>query len=122
MPTKAARPCTRCGEPQRNQGRCDACTERARRDSPYQEPDRPTPAQRGYDTAHRKRRNAYLRDHPECEARGCTNPSIVLDHADGDSSNNHPDNHQALCHPCHSRKTAQVDGGFGRPPLPRNTP
>jgi hypothetical protein len=37
-----------------------------------------------------------------------------VDHIDGNTGNNHPDNLNSLCHSCHSKKTAAHDGSFGR--------
>jgi 5-methylcytosine-specific restriction protein A len=39
-----------------------------------------------------------------------------VDHIDGDSDNDAWDNLRSRCHPCHSRKTATHDGGFGNAP------
>ncbi|MCL7744359.1 HNH endonuclease [Guyparkeria hydrothermalis] len=64
----------------------------------------------------RKIRAAFLREHPlcqECEKSGLVTPAKVVDHVDGNSHNNSPDNFAALCASCHSRKTARQDGGFG---------
>ncbi|ALN84936.1 HNH endonuclease family protein [Lysobacter capsici] len=36
-----------------------------------------------------------------------------VDHVNGDATNNDLTNLQPLCSPCHSRKTAKEDGGFG---------
>jgi len=40
-------------------------------------------------------------------------PSSCVDHRDGDPNNDDASNLRALCTPCHSRKTAHQDGGFG---------
>ncbi len=52
-----------------------------------------------------------------CATPGCTNQATDVDHiqphrGDWDLFIDRA-NHQALCHSCHSRKTAQEDGGFG---------
>lgn len=54
-----------------------------------------------------------------CEQAGRVRLAIAVDHIDGNSGNNDRSNLQALCVPCHSRKTARFDGGFGNPK--RNT-
>ena len=48
-----------------------------------------------------------------CNAKGITRAASVVDHIDGDATNDESMNHQSLCGPCHSRKTAKEDGGFG---------
>lgn len=66
----------------------------------------------------RKLSARYRRLHPICE-RCRLSPSEHVDHKDGLG----PDgprgldwaNLRALCKPCHSRKTASRDGGFGNP-------
>ena len=72
---------------------------------------------RHYNTARWKRlRLMKIRRNPLCQAPGCTAPATDVDHivsiADGGDDSH--GNLQALCHPCHSRKTAVQDGGFGR--------
>ena len=52
----------------------------------------------------------------ECEAHGKVVPAREVDHIDGNPENNDPKNLRSLCAPCHSRKTAQQDGGFGLQP------
>lgn len=49
-----------------------------------------------------------------CEAAGKTVPATEVDHIDGDSTNNARENLRPLCKRCHSAKTAQHDGAFGR--------
>jgi 5-methylcytosine-specific restriction protein A len=78
-------------------------------------------AARGYGGAWQKARLAYLAHHPlcvHCLAKGFVVASTDVDHIvphRGDmilfwASES---NWQALCHPCHSAKTAREDGGFG---------
>jgi 5-methylcytosine-specific restriction enzyme A len=61
-------------------------------------------------------RNAYLASHPLCEC-GCMRPASVVDHRKphkGDDALMYAwDNLQAMAKPCHDRKTATHDGGFG---------
>jgi 5-methylcytosine-specific restriction protein A len=116
MPTRANRTCPvpGCNAPTKS-GRCTAHRKAARRASPYREPPRLSSTKRGYGGAHRRRREAYLAEHPVCEARGCTAASTDLDHIDGDVTHNPANgaNFQALCRRHHSRKTVRHDGGFG---------
>ena len=63
-------------------------------------------------------RAAYLATHPICEC-GCGWPASVVDHRqphNGDEALMYAwDNLQAMTKPCHDRKTAARDGGFGNP-------
>lgn len=105
--------CTTTGCPELTSGgRCATCRRNA-------EQERGTAAQRGYGHEHRERfRPAVLAKHPVCvvcQAR----PSTVADHwpidrrtlelrgADPDD----PIHGRGLCHPCHSRETAQHQPG-----------
>jgi 5-methylcytosine-specific restriction protein A len=51
----------------------------------------------------------------ECAKRHRITVANTCDHIDGNCNNNPADgsNYQSLCGPCHSRKTAREDGGFG---------
>ena len=83
---------------------------------------RPSAARRGYDADWRKFRADYLSRHPlcvECERSGVLAPAAHVDHVralvrGGDKYDE--SNLRALCHSCHSRKTAREDGSFGRKP------
>jgi 5-methylcytosine-specific restriction protein A len=63
----------------------------------------------------------YLCEHPlcvECERKGKLVGANVVDHISPHKGQDDPQfwderNLQALCPSCHSRKTAQHDGGFG---------
>lgn len=75
---------------------------------------------RFYDTrAWRDRiRPAKLRRNPLCEdclEQQLTEAATEVDHVDGDSANNLPENLRSLCKTCHSKKTARHDGSFGKP-------
>jgi len=70
----------------------------------------------------RTERLAFLRAHPlciECRRHDVIRPATVVDHIDphrGDEAVFWDRTRwQALCAPCHSRKTASQDGGFGNP-------
>ena len=57
----------------------------------------------------------------ECQRRGLIVAATDVDHIAGKAATAHDNrraNLQALCHACHSRKTASEDGGFGRDKLP----
>lgn len=62
------------------------------------------------------RQQVLMRDSYTCQTCGrvCGRKGEAhVDHIDGDSGNNQMANLQTLCAPCHSRKTAKEDGGFG---------
>lgn len=71
-----------------------------------------------------KVRRRFLRDNPNCVR--CGNAATVADHEPPrrqlvDAGVTNPDDTvwlQALCKPCHDRKTSIEDGGFGRPARP----
>lgn len=75
-------------------------------------PDRPTAAQRGYDTRWQRTRRRFIRTHPTCEwPDGCTSPAEDVHHLDGQGPHgpqgHDPANLQALCHSHHSTVTNQ---------------
>jgi len=80
----------------------------------------------GYGGAWRKIRDAYLSNHPTCanpyQLHGGDVPATEVDHiiARRKGGSDDPDNLQALCKGCHSRKTALEDNrwGGGRKSLP----
>ena len=78
---------------------------------------RPSPS-RIYGRRWRKLRLAYLAVHPLCEC-GCGYAASVVDHKrphNGDAALLYAwDNLEAMTKPCHDRKTAARDGGFGNP-------
>jgi len=76
--------------------------------------------QKLYDYKWQKARDYYLSKHPfcrQCEHDGMTTAATEVDHIDPHKGDPaifwNKDNWQALCKPCHSRKTVQEDGGFG---------
>jgi 5-methylcytosine-specific restriction protein A len=73
---------------------------------------------RVYGRRWQKLRAAYLARNPLC-ACGCLRPATVVDHKrphDGDAALMYAwDNLEAMTKPCHDRKTAARDGGFGNP-------
>lgn len=77
---------------------------------------RDSPSKRGYDVHWKRLRKMKLTRDPVCETVDCGRPASEVDHvlplAKG--GENDWENLQSLCHPCHSRKTATEDGGFGR--------
>jgi 5-methylcytosine-specific restriction protein A len=74
-----------------------------------------------YGVSWRKARAVFLREHPLCvccATTGSITPASVVDHViphRGDVRQFwNRENWQSLCKPCHDRKTAREDGGFGR--------
>ena len=83
---------------------------------------RQTSTQRGYGSAWQRVRLSYLQRNPLCVAcsqQGRVTAASVVDHITPHKGDKQlfwdSDNWQALCKPCHSRKTAAQDGGFGNP-------
>lgn len=74
---------------------------------------RPSAARRGYDRKWRMIRAGFLKAHPRCEMCGAA--ASEADHRTPlAAGGTHAwANLRALCKPCHSRKTAREDGGFG---------
>lgn len=75
---------------------------------------------RGYDRDWQRDRAQELKAEPlcrECLKSGIITVATIRDHIiphRGDSVLFHdPKNRQSLCKPCHNRKTAKEDGGFG---------
>lgn len=63
-------------------------------------------------------RKAYVAAHPNCETPGCGGRTRHVDHRIPRKRGGLPldwSNLRAYCTPCHSRKTAAADGGFGNP-------
>lgn len=109
MPRKALRPCRHSGCPNLTDGLY--CTEHK---SLY--PDRPSASKRGYGSKWQKVSRAYLRRNPlcvRCLADGRYTQATVTDHII--PHRNRPEllwnktNFQALCKPCHDRKTLTED-------------
>ena len=116
-PSAAPKRCSRCRATYKGQ-RCPDCE--AKR---LQEVDsrRRSASQRGYDARWRKIRAKHLKLHPWCARCLQDGRHTLAQHVDHrttrraggtDSSSNL----QSLCAPCHSRKTARDDGGFGNRP------
>jgi 5-methylcytosine-specific restriction protein A len=76
---------------------------------------RPSSTRRGYGANWKRLRLLVLRRHPVCQICDRAASSCV-DHWQSLASGgtNSMDNLVALCAPCHSRKTWEADGSFGR--------
>jgi 5-methylcytosine-specific restriction protein A len=87
---------------------------------------RATAAKRGYGSHWQRLRITVLNEEPlcrRCEAKGLTVEATDVDHITPRARGGTDDrsNLQALCHECHSAKTAKEDGGFGRTPVNKGT-
>lgn len=110
MPRKSKCPCRHPGCPQLVEAGQLYCDEHA----PHYE--RPSSAKRGYNSKWRKVRAAYLRKHPmcvKCMAEGRYVEATVVDHITPHRGNPalmwDENNYQALCKPCHDKKTWTED-------------
>ncbi|MEM7619779.1 MAG: HNH endonuclease signature motif containing protein [Pseudomonadota bacterium] len=82
---------------------------------------RPSSHARGYNYKWRKYRLAFLRENPlcvDCQQLEIIEAATEVDHIIPHRGDDHlfwdPDNHQALCKSCHSRKTATEDSSFAK--------
>lgn len=82
---------------------------------------RGSPRERGYSARWDTASKVFLANNPlcrRCEAAGLLVPATVTDHIRPHRGDSElfwdPGNLQPLCKPCHDRKTACEDGGFGR--------
>jgi 5-methylcytosine-specific restriction enzyme A len=100
MPWAPARPCAAPG--------CPALVKGGSRCERHRLPRLPP----GWNSTSRR----YLASHPVCVV--CGGRAQVVDHVVARKAGgaDHPSNYAALCKPCHSAKTCQVDGGFGHTP------
>lgn len=115
MPQRPARACAAPGCPAlvRDARYCEQHRQNARN---YEQA-RGSASQRGYGANWRRLRLLFLRRHPLCadpfnEHAGRPVVATDVDHIKSRANGGTDawDNLQALCHSCHSRKTAAVDG------------
>jgi 5-methylcytosine-specific restriction protein A len=73
----------------------------------------------------RKASKEFLKKHPlcvHCEREGRLTPATEVDHIKPHGGDRklfwNTNNWQPLCKSCHSKKTAEEDGGFGNNPKP----
>ncbi|KIF80784.1 HNH endonuclease family protein [Noviherbaspirillum autotrophicum] len=136
MATRAKTVCRHpaCGKLVDAPGYCDKHSALYRRQSDER---RGNANERGYGRKWQNARETYLREHPLCECDECRRegliiPSTVVDHIVPHKLKEAKDsgdpaavtraqslfwdrkNWQAMSKPCHDRKTAREDGGFGR--------
>jgi len=115
MPYAAPRIC-KCGRAVPAGSNCPACA----LDRHEKGKGRPSAAARGYGKTWVKARAEFLAGHPRCT---CGAAATVVDH-----SVSHKGDRtlfwdrslwRPMCAPCHNRKTASTDGGFGNPVRPQ---
>ena len=119
MPLRSQKPCNAqgCNVLTRNSRYCDQHKDVGKR---FEVKQRETSSQRGYSYKWQQARKSYLAKHPlcaECERQGLVVEATDLDHIVPHGGDKEAfwvrSNWQGLCHPCHSRKTAAEDGGWG---------
>ena len=89
------------------------CAEHERLLCPMRHDRRPSASQRGYGAQWRRVRAEHLEMEPDC--RSCGAPAREVDHIvtrRSGGSDDH-DNLRSLCKPCHSRRTAIEQSGWG---------
>ena len=116
MPARAPRIAPCCGRRVPAGQKCECQKARERERKAAADRNRPGARARGYDKDWEKQRKAFLAVHRFC---GCGAPSTLVDHVKphrGDAKLfADRRNWQPMCRPCHARKTAREDGGFGNP-------
>jgi 5-methylcytosine-specific restriction protein A len=117
MPSKPLRICAHpgCSELVRS----TYCDKHSKAKAKEYDNNRESSTKRGYNSRWRKARLTYLSKNPicvRCEDKGITKLATDVDHIIPHKGNQtlfwDTNNWQALCHECHSRKTATEDGGF----------
>jgi 5-methylcytosine-specific restriction protein A len=103
-----------CPRLARKGAQCPKCVREQRRRIDQR---RPGARERGYDARWERTRAAFLAEHPDCET--CGAPATDVDHRDGQGPlgpRGHDfSNLRALCHSCHSERTARDQpGGWNR--------
>ena len=120
MPIRAKSPCVFAGCKQLvdKSGYCDGHKKQRQK---AQDVARGSSASRGYGYRWRVARDAYLSNHPLCKIchdAGLITAANVVDHIIPHKNDQirfwDQANWQSLCAPCHNRKTATEDGGWGR--------
>lgn len=91
-----------------DRGKCEQHRLEARRESDRR---RPQSQHRGYDTRWHRIRARYLRAHPACEECGLQAKHVDHVRALSDGGTHDSSNLRALCHRCHSRRTARDQPG-----------
>jgi 5-methylcytosine-specific restriction protein A len=97
------------------------CEVHARQKQKQSDAQRGSAHQRGYTSRWQKARITFLQRHPLCknhEQQGQIVEATIVDHIVPHKGDQKlfwdASNWQPLCKPCHDKKTASEDGGFGR--------
>lgn len=113
----------RCPNRAVRNGLCKDCDDESEREYDAR---RPNATARGYDARWRETRRQYLATHIYCESDDCMQlpewrrpVAMDVDHIDGlgpkGLRGHDPDNLRAMCHSCHSKRTAaDQPGGWNR--------
>jgi 5-methylcytosine-specific restriction protein A len=118
MPNKPKKPCSKIGCRELTIERY--CQEHKQEKWKGYDKERGSAYERGYTSRWNKYSKMFRRKNPLCVMcleKGVLTPSEHTDHIIAVSGADDPlfwqeDNHQALCAPCHSKKTVEEDGGF----------
>lgn len=125
MPLRPKKPCNArgCNALTRNPRYCDDHADIGKSaEARRRERQRETSAQRGYNYKWQQASKGFLVKHPLCaehercgEVAAATEVDHIVPHKGDMVLFWDRSNWQALCHSCHSRKTASEDGGWGNP-------
>jgi 5-methylcytosine-specific restriction protein A len=107
-----------CGKLLDATGYCEAHAKQHQRQADTR---RGTSSERGYNYRWQKARATFLKGSPLCRhckklgmVRAATEVDHIIPHRGDQQLFWDTSNWQGLCKPCHSRKTAREDGGFGK--------
>jgi len=117
MPYAPAKSCVMPGCPEYRAEGSKYCSRHAQQFNQVEQERRGTASERGYGSRWARYRRMYLAEHPICVQ--CRRGATDVDHIKAIRGPYDPlfwvqENHQALCHSCHSEKTVKENGGFGR--------